>query len=283
MSDGLHIEAHDLHFSYPDGPSALYGLSVEIKAGDFVAIIGQNGSGKSTLAKHINGLLRPTQGQILLNGEDVHNQSVSNLARRVGYVFQNPDHQIFSPTVREEIAVGPQNVGLSDTEVQQRVSAVLEVFDLTTYADRQPAILSFGLRRKISVAAVVAMQTPLLILDEPTVGLDKRSVTDLMQHIVNLHQQGNTIILITHDMRVVADYVPRCIVLHHGRLLTQGDTRSVFKEADLLRQTHIELPQITTLSRRMANMPDDTLTVSEFCESIGPSIVNCQSQNANCC
>lgn len=269
------LEVHNLWFTYEDNPSAaLRGVSLTIEEGDFIALIGQNGSGKTTLAKHFNGLLRPTQGHVLLYGEDIRHQPVSALARQVGYVFQNPDHQIFNATTHDELAVGPRNLGLDEAEVQQRVAEVLAAFGLQPYAERQPAVLGFGLRRKISIAAVYTMQTPILILDEPTTGLDQRSTTELMERIGELHQRGCTIILITHDMRVVAEYVPRCLVLREGQILADGDTRTVFKEADLLQETHLELPQISQLSRRMVphGMPDDTLTVSEFCKAYSINI-----------
>lgn len=265
------LEVRDLWFGYPTdtvaGPAALRGLSLTIATGDFVALIGQNGSGKTTLAKHFNGLLRPTKGQVLLNGQNIADTPVSKLSRSVGYVFQNPDHQIFSPTVREEIAAGPRNLGLDDGQVRQQVAETLSDFNLDTVADRQPAILSFGLRRKVSVAAVFAMQTPILILDEPTAGLDRRNTIDLMQRICDRHRAGHTIILISHDMRLVAQYAPRCLVLSEGRVLAYDETRAIFRQADLLRQTQIEPPQITTLSYRLAplGMPDDILTVPEFC------------------
>jgi energy-coupling factor transport system ATP-binding protein len=265
------LEATDLWFAYDDGPSVLQGVSLEIKGGDFVALIGQNGSGKTTLAKHFNGLLRPTRGRVLLNGEDNRERSVAYLARSVGYVFQNPDHQIFSATTREEIAFGPRNIGLEESEVQRRTEQALEYFDLTAYADYQPAILGFGLRRKVSIAAVYAMRTEILILDEPTAGLDWRSTHEMMQRVGDLHRKGHTIILITHDMRLVAQYAPHCMVLRDGNILASGDTRAVFKQADLLSETHIELPQICELARRLKpfSLKGNILTVAEFLEGYG--------------
>ncbi len=258
----------DLWFAYEEGPSVLQGVSMEIKRGDFVALIGQNGSGKTSLAKHFNGLLRPTQGSVLLYGEDSRERSVAQLARTVGYVFQNPDHQIFSATTREEIAFGPRNIGLEESEVQHRTEQALEYFDLTAYADYQPAVLGFGLRRKVSIAAVYAMRTEVLILDEPTAGLDWKSTHELMQHTGDLHQKGHTIILITHDMRLVAQYAPHCMVLRDGNLMASGDTRAIFEQAELLRETHIELPQICQLARRLEhfNLKESILTVGEFLE-----------------
>ena len=203
-----------------------------------------------------------------LDGQNIANTPVSKLSRRVGYVFQNPDHQIFSPTVREEIAAGPRNLGLDEDQIQRRVHQTLTDFNLAHFADRQPAILSFGLRRKISVAAVFALNTPILILDEPTAGLDQRNTTELMSRICDRHRSGHTIILISHDMRLVAQYAPRCLVLNKGQVLVYDQTRTIFRQADLLRQTQIEPPQITRLSHRLAphGMPDDVLTTAEFCK-----------------
>lgn len=267
MKNSVCLETRDLQFSYPDGPPVLQGISLTVESGDFVAIIGQNGSGKTTLVKHFNGLLRPTQGEVLLQGETIGDRGVSALAQHVGYVFQNPDHQIFSATVREELAFGPRNLGLDEASVASRVAAALARFNLESFADRQPAVLGFGLRRKVSIAAVVAMQTPILILDEPTAGLDLKSTTELMRLVGELNQQGYTIILITHDMRLVADYAPRCLVMRAGEVLAYGDTRAIFKQSDLLRETQISLPQICALGQRMSSygLRDDILTVREFC------------------
>jgi energy-coupling factor transport system ATP-binding protein len=265
MTDQAGIETRDLWFSYQDGEAALRGVSVAIRPGEFVAVIGQNGSGKTTLAKHFNGLLRSSQGQVLLDGRDTRELTVGALARSVGYVFQNPDHQIFSATTREEIAFGPTNLGLAPVQIEHSTQDALACFNLLPYADRQPALLGYGLRRKVSIAAVYAMHTPYLVLDEPTTGLDHKSTTELMQLLIRLNRQGRTIILITHDMRVVTEYVPRCIVVREGKVLVHDDTRSVFGRHDLLKSTSIEIPQVCELGRRMA-MRDGVLTVAEFCE-----------------
>ncbi len=265
------LEARDLWFAYEAQPPALRGISLSIAAGDFVAIIGQNGSGKSTLAKQFNGLLRPAQGQVLLFGRDIQDRSVGELAHTVGYVFQNPDHQIFSASTRDEIAFGPRNLGLAEEEVRQRTEEALRLFDLSAYADLQPSILGFGQRRKISLAAVYAMRPQVLILDEPTSGLDWRSIRELMRLVVRLREQGRTILLITHDMRLVAEYAPRCLVLKEGRLVAFDETRSIFAQTDLLVGTKIAPPQITELARRLAprGLMSDILTVDEFCDRYG--------------
>jgi len=263
------LQTKDLWFAYHNGDAALRGVSISIQPGEFVAVIGQNGSGKTTLVKHFNGLLRSSSGQVLLDGEDIGDKSVGTLARSVGYVFQNPDHQIFSPSTREEIAFGPTNLGLSADQVEHSTLDALQSFDLVPYADRQPALLGYGLRRKVSIAAVYAMHTPYLVLDEPTTGLDRKSTTELMRLLTRLNQQGRTIILITHDMRVVTEYVPRCIVVREGQVLVHEDTRAVFGRYDMLKSTSLEIPQVCELGRRMAahGMRDGVLTVPEFCQA----------------
>lgn len=278
------IETRDLQFAYADGPPVLHDISLTIDQGDFVAIIGQNGSGKTTLAKHFNGLLQPDCGEVFLFGKCIAGKKMDELAQHVGYVFQNPDHQIFSPTVREEVSFGPRNLGLGKETVDCRTEAALKQFELTAVADRQPAILGFGLRRKVCIAAVYAMQTPVLILDEPTSGLDLKSTNDLMTLICELNRFDRTVILITHDMRIVAEYVPRCMVMRAGEILAFESTREVFKQEKLLRETHLSLPQITLLGKRMAphGMRDDTLTVSEFCDEYSDMISRVDSGRLEC-
>lgn len=256
------LTLESLSYAYNSNQAALNNIDLTLAAGEFVALIGQNGSGKTTLVKHLNGLLRPTQGRVLLNGGDIATTPVAELARTVGYVFQNPDHMIFSATVREEVAAGPRNLVLPEAEIHERTAAALAQFGLLAYADTQPALLGFGLRRKVSIAAVVAMQTAVLILDEPTSGLDQRSTDELMAILTQLNQQGRTIILITHDMRLVADHVPSCVVLHNGRLLTHAPTRHIFQQPALLHQTQLEPPPIAQLGQRLG-FP--ALMLSDLC------------------
>jgi energy-coupling factor transport system ATP-binding protein len=270
------IVVRDLWYSYGDEVTALRGIDLEIEGGDYVAVIGQNGSGKTTLVKHFNGLLKPTRGQVLVKLEtrnskletlrDTAGLTVGQLAQTVGYVFQNPDHQIFCDTTREELAFGPRNLGLPETEVRSRVEETLARFDLEEYADRPPAVLGYGLRRKIGVAAVYSMRPRIYILDEPTAGLDWRSTMELMELIGEMHRNGHTIILITHDMKLVAEFSQKSLVLREGQVLVYDDTRTVFKHSEVLRDTQIEPPQITALAKRMIpyGMPDDVLSVEEF-------------------
>ena len=230
-----------------------------------MAVLGQNGSGKTTLVKHFNGLLQPTRGRVLVNGRDTAQHPIGQLARSVGYVFQNPDYQLFSATVRKEIEFGPRNLGLSPAEVARRTDETLDHFGLTERANEPPALLGFGLRRKISVAAVYSMRPDILILDEPTTGLDWQSTQDLIHLLQDLHRTGHTILLVTHDMKIAAMFAELTLVLREGQVLLFEDTRSVFCQTAILAETQIEPPQIAELANRMRplGMPQGVLTVEE--------------------
>jgi energy-coupling factor transport system ATP-binding protein len=259
------LVTEDLWYQYSDEIVALRGISIEIPRGVFMAVLGQNGSGKTTLVKHFNGLLRPTSGRVLVGSQDASQHSIGQLAQSVGYVFQNPDHQIFCDTIREELAFGPRNLGLSPGAVEQRTDETLTLFGLAEHADEPPAMLGFGLRRKISIAAVYAMRPEILILDEPTTGLDWQSTLDLIRLLQELHREGTTILLVTHDMKVAAEFTERTLVLRDGQVLLYDETRAVFSQAEILRQTQIEPPQIAKLANRLRplGMPKGILTVQE--------------------
>lgn len=257
----------NLTFGYTNQLTALNNVSLQIADGDFIAILGQNGSGKTTLVKQLNGLLRPTSGRVWFNQKQVDSLSIAELARSIGFVFQNPDHMIFNPTVWEEVSAGPQNLGLSEAEVKAQVDQALTLFDLQKYADIQPALLSFGLRRKVSVAAVVAMQTQVLILDEPTSGLDARSTADMMRLLKNLHTQGRTILMITHDMQVVADHIPSVILMNNGTPVFQGGTADLYAQSNLLRETGLDRPHIVELAIQL-KLDQSVLTIDEFVDRV---------------
>jgi energy-coupling factor transport system ATP-binding protein len=259
------VVTEELWYQYSDEIVALKGISLAIPRGTFMAILGQNGSGKTTLVKHFNGLLKPTAGRVLVDGQDTSQRSIGQLASRVGYVFQNPDHQIFCATTREELAFGPQNLGLAREAVEQRTDEALQLFGLEKHAEEPPALLSFGLRRKISLAAVYTMRPQILILDEPTTGLDWQSTLDLVRLLQDLHGRGHTILMVTHDMKVAAAFTQQTLVLRDGQVLLYGDTRSVLCQTETLRQTQIEPPQIMKLANRLRpqGMPAGILTVQE--------------------
>jgi ABC-type cobalt transport system, ATPase component len=242
------IEAVNIEHTYENGVQALKGINMKIFKGEFIGLIGQNGSGKSTMAKHLNGLLRPTKGKLLIKEKDTAKQSIVAIAKTVGFAFQNPDHQIFCPTVREELAFGPSNMGLSGIEIKERVDDALERFHIKKYAEHPPAILGFGIRRKISLAAIYSMKPEVLIMDEPTAGLDWKSSMELMRIAVELNELGHTILLITHDMRIISEYTSRSIVLRDGTIIMDGPTRDVMVNFDMLKKTQITPPQIIQLS-----------------------------------
>lgn len=258
----------NLYYRYEDTP-ALNGINLQVADNAYLAIVGQNGSGKTTLVKHFNGLLKPDTGRVTVYGRDTTRASVGELARVVGYVFQNPDHQIFCSTTREEISFGPHNLGLDSDEVRERTNDALAAFNLQALAEVPPAVLGFGLRRKVSIAAVYAMRPRVFILDEPTAGLDRRSAGELLQRMEELHRQGHTLLLVSHDMRIVAEHAREMLVMHDGHVLAHGPTRKVLRQTEVLERAQIRPPQIMELGRRLAEwgLPDDALTVDEFCEA----------------
>lgn len=263
------VAVEGLVYHYDLETPALNGVDLAVADNAYLAVVGQNGSGKTTLVKHFNGLLRPTAGAVRVLGRDTRRATVTELARQVGYVFQNPDHQIFCATVREEVAFGPRNLGLGADAVADRVAEALAAFDLEAHADLPPAMLGWGLRRKVSLAAVYAMRPRLLVLDEPTTGLDRRSGDDLMARVDALHAAGHTIVLVTHDMRLVAEHCRETLVMHEGLVLAYGPTRAVLAGVDELARAAIDVPQVTRLARALADrgLPGDLLTVPEFCRA----------------
>lgn len=246
---------------------ALDQVSLTIARGEFVAFIGQNGAGKTTLAKTFNGILLPTGGQVIVDGQESRAAGLDVLARSVGYVYQNPDHQIFATTVKEEIAFGPRNLGMSREEVDQAVKHALELVELQDQAEAYPLLLGRGQRQKIAVAAVVAMGSPVLVVDEPTTGLDLRGSLGIMNLLRQWNEAGRTIIIITHDMNIVAEFAPRTVVMAQGHVLADGPTRQVLTDQALLAQAFLKSPQITRLAQSLNGrygFRQDILTVAEF-------------------
>ena len=254
-------------YEHQDAP-VLRGLELAVPRGQLVALVGANGSGKTTLVKHFNGLLRPRRGQVWVAGQDTAKRSIGELARQVGYLFQHPEHQIFSATVREEVAFGPQNLGLSRAEVEGRVETVLARFDLKVFADRPPAILSYGLRRRVTLASLAAMDPPVLVLDEPTVGLDAPDQRETLTWLSELHTQGRTILLVTHDMALVAEHCDRVVVLDEGQIISDGPPAFVFRQPELLARTALIPPPVMALAQalRSCGLQGEGLTVKAFCD-----------------
>ena len=245
------IQCHDLEHTYPNGVKALNGIDMEIYKGEIVAIVGQNGSGKTTLAKHFNGLLLPTNGEVFVNGQLTEEQGVFKIGQKVGYVFQNPDHQIFSERVYDEIAFGPRLRGIPEEEIDKRVKEALEAVGLSGFEEEDPFSLTKSGRQRVAVASILSIQPEVLILDEPTTGLDYREQRSMMNMVRQLNEQGSTIIFVTHHMWVVAEYAQKVFVIKDGRILLHGTTRDVFSQEEILKDSFLRPPHFVQFSNRL--------------------------------
>jgi len=259
------IEVKDVYFTYPTGVEALKGVSLNIRNGEFVAIMGQNGAGKTTLVKQFNGLLKPTKGEVLADGVSTRNVSVAQLARKVGFVFQNPDHQLFSETVEEEISFALRNFGFRETTLKRRVTWALNLLGLTEYRKTSPFMLSGGERKRVALASVLAWNPKVVILDEPTIGQDHRQKEILRQFIVQLNAQGKTVVIVTHDVEFVAECSPRVVLMAQGQIVADGDAKRILTDPDITLRASIVSPQITQMFRGLADLglPTDVIDVSE--------------------
>lgn len=258
------IEVEDLWFRYDDGTIALKGADLTVRHGDFLALLGNNGSGKTTLAKVLNGLHRPWKGSVRIGGRDItHPRVRSQLPRHVGYVFQNPDHQVFTRLVYDEVAYGLRNMGIKDDELDASVLEALDAVDLLDKRDEDPLFLGKGQRQRLAVASILAMKPELIIVDEPTTGQDYRMVTSIVRLLRNLHHQGRTVLIITHDMTLVADYCLQTAVMLDGRTVFTGTPRSLFSNPDVVAATRLRVPQaIATSVAIRAEQPDFPLLLN---------------------
>lgn len=260
------LQLQGVSYAYPDGARALENVNLTIYEGEFIALLGENGSGKTTLAKHLSGLLFPTVGKVLLRGEEISRIPLHLLAQKVNYVFQNPDHQLFASTVEEEVAFGPRNIGLSAHEIEERVAEALAAVGLEEVREQDPFLLGKGERQRLAVASLLALHPHLLILDEPTTGLDYQEQRHMMDLLKNLHQQGRTVVIITHVPWVAAQYAKRAILMARGRILWDGALRELFAQEELLARSSFRPPDITALGRHFGTTP---LSVEEFLWCLG--------------
>ena len=247
------VRLEGVGFVYPDGTRALAGVDLTIPAGSSIAVVGQNGSGKSTLVRHMNGLLRPTEGSVLHDGDDVAGRRVASLAGSVGIVFQNPDRQIFAGKVRDEVRFGPRILGRSDAEAGAATSAALEAVGLADAADTNPYDLGYSRRKLLALASVLAMATPVLVLDEPTTGQDARGIARVQDIVADVVASGRTVIAISHDMRFVAESFARVVVMGAGRVLLDGAPDEVFAEVawPTLESTYLEPTHAARIGARL--------------------------------
>jgi energy-coupling factor transport system ATP-binding protein len=237
------IRTVGLWHQYPNGVQAVRDVTLSIGRGDYIALIGKNGSGKSTLAKHFNGLLRPTAGTVIVGGLDTALTRSEKLSRIVGYVFQNPDYMLFSTTIEDEVAFGPKNLKLQPGEIEKRVEEALEVTDLTQVRKESPLFFGKGIRRRITIAAVLSMNPDVMVIDEPTTGMDFRGRESVMSLIDRLNDLGKTIVIITHDMKVVAAHSRRALVMSDGQLILDSPTEDLFESSGALARASLKPPQ----------------------------------------
>lgn len=255
------IEMKGLTHRYDNGLLALKGVDLTVREGEFVAILGQNGSGKTTLVKHLNGLLLPTDGEVVVGGMNTRQESIFQLSKTVGYVFQNPDHQIFAGTVYEEVAYGPKLFGVPENEIKQRVAEALAAVGLSGSEQEDPFSLTKGQRQRVAVASILAAKPKVIILDEPTTGLDYKEQRSMMELIKRLNEMGHTIIMVTHSMWVTAEYAHRAVVVRDGQIVMDGAIREVFAREQELTEAFLKPPQIV----RFGNLLGSTvLSVDEL-------------------
>ena len=265
------IEVKGLWHIYPGGIDALKGVSFNVNRGEFLAIIGPNGSGKSTLLKHFNGLLKPTKGDVFVDGVNTKDTTTGKLAKKVGLVFQNPDYQLFAKSVKEEIEYGLKNIKLPKDEIDVRIKEAIEFTGLKGYEEKHPLLLKKDERQRVAFASIIAMTPEIIVVDEPTTGQDFKGSEVMMQMLTKLNRMGKTIIVVTHDIRLVARYADRIIILFKGEIVADGPTRHIFsKYYETLQNIYLSPPQITQLARMLTQygIRQDVLKVDEMAEEI---------------
>lgn len=263
----MKIELQALEHAYPGGDKALDGVDLTLDGNEPVAIIGQNGAGKTTLVKHFNGILRPTGGKVLIDGIDVNERSTAEWSRSVGYVFQNPDDQLFLESVRKEFEFGPRQIGMSDQDIAHRVDSIAELVGLTKKLDVHPFDLTPTEKKFCTIGAVIMMDPSVVIFDEPTCGQDASDNARLARIIERLKAQGRLCITISHDMKFVIANFSRVIVMYHGRVLLDGQAREVFAQTDTLRRSFVTPPPVTRVAQG-AGLKETVFSVPAFINAI---------------
>lgn len=251
------IKVNSLTFAYDDGTIALEKINITIHKGEFVALIGQNGCGKTTLSKCLNGILKPTEGEIIVGGLHVEQKpKVKDLVKNIGYVFQNPDHQLFNSKVYDEIAYAPRNIGLPEEEVDKRVKEAAATAGVKEELfTEQPVLLMKGLRQRVAIASILSLKPQVIIVDEPTTGQDYKQSLEIMEFLKELNEKyGHTILIITHEMHIVAQYAKRIMVMKKGEIFMDGTPSEVFSQPERLKEGYVKPPMVT----RMAQLIDKT-------------------------
>ncbi len=263
----MNLSVENISFTYPGGAEALRGVTLDIASGEAVAIVGENGAGKTTLVKHLNGLLKPTRGRVIVGEWDTREHTVAKMATRVGFVFQNPDDQIIERTVGDEVAFGPRQLGQSAPDALANATAALEMVELAAESGTHPYDLTAPQRKLMTLASVLAMRTPVVIFDEPTMGQDARGVALIGNIIETLKSEDRTVIIITHDIDFCADHFERVVAMADGRVLADGPAADVLAQADLLATTNVEPPQLIRLAQALG-LPGAPLSTDGFIASL---------------
>ncbi|MEM3527391.1 MAG: ABC transporter ATP-binding protein, partial [Candidatus Bathyarchaeia archaeon] len=257
------IEVKGLYFSY-DGNEVLHNINITIHDGEFIAIMGENGAGKTTLIKHFNGLLKPSKGEVLIDGVSTREATVASLSRKVGLVFQNPDHQLFSETVFQEVAFSMINYGYPEETIRRRVNFILETLDLSSYADTSPFMLSGGERKRVALASILVSDPKHIVLDEPTIGQDHQQKEKLKNFIVQMNTQGRTVIIVTHDVEFVVECRPKVVLLSKGSILAEGSYDEILSDEDLVRRASLVPPQIGLLMSSLRDLGFNPATLDVY-------------------
>jgi len=264
------VVVDNLTYRYPNGHLALKGVSLEITQGRTTAVIGKNGTGKTTLAKHLNSLLKPTSGSVTVMGIDASKRTTSEMAGSVGYVFQNPEDQLFEASVFEEVAFGPRNLGMAKAQIKQSVNEALSLVDLLPHVSTHPYNLTYGQRKMLCIASVLAMEPQIVVLDEPNAGQDFSGLNRLGKILEELNRKNKTVIIISHDIEFVASHTNEAIVMHDGRVTANDATRVVLSNSSVLATSALRPPLVTRLAIRLSKhgIKNDAMTPEELVEDI---------------
>ena len=270
----IHLETKNLSFTYPDGTKALKNVNLKIKKGEKIAIMGPNGAGKSTLFSHFNGLSEPTSGHVEIEGEKIifERDELLKVRQKVGIVFQDPNDQLFAPTVKEDVAFGPMNLGLEYEEVERRIKESLEMVGMAGFEKKTPHHLSGGQQKRVAIAGIIAMRPDIMILDEPTAGLDPEGVDKVLNILNKLNEEGMSIVISSHDIEMVNHFADKIFVLYDGEIIAEGDKHQIFSDKELLKKAHLKAPVTTEILYKLKanglNVDTEKISIDETVDEI---------------
>ena len=270
----IHLETKNLSYTYHDGTQALKNVNIKIRKGEKIAIMGPNGAGKSTLFSHFNGLNEPTSGHVEIDGEKIifERDELIKVRQKVGIVFQDPNDQLFAPTVKEDVAFGPMNLGLDYDEVEKRIRESLEMVGMSGFEEKTPHHLSGGQQKRVAIAGIIAMRPDIMILDEPTAGLDPEGVEKVLDILNKLNNEGISIVISSHDIEMVNQFADKIFVLHDGEIIAEGDKHQIFSNKELLKKAHLKAPVTTEILYKLKenglDVDTEKISIEETVEEI---------------